>query len=197
MTMRSRTAAFGVIESPDGVLLVANRRGRGRLDWTPPGGLVDRGESSIEALTREVREESGLMATEWPTLLYTAEVQFREIAQPPKAKPKPKKTKPLVFPAWPPPAVEPEPSPRPCDGLSCPDLVCVADLHFDTEMLWDLGPIARASLEGMSPGTPMTSQNLVQNPSSGQSVWGPPENSTSKTLITPQKPSASTSNTVT
>jgi len=82
MTMRSRTAAFGVIESPDGVLLVANRRGRGRLDWTPPGGLVDRGESSIEALTREVREESGLMATEWPTLLYTAEVQFRETDRP-------------------------------------------------------------------------------------------------------------------
>ena len=78
--------------------------------------------------------------------------EIREIAQPPKAKPKPKKTKPLVFPAWPPPAVEHEPSPRPCDGLSCPDLVCVADLHFDTEMLWDLGPIARASLEGMSPG---------------------------------------------
>jgi len=152
MTVRSRTAVFGVTESPQGVLLVANRRRRGKVDWTPPGGMVDRGESSLEALSREVEEESGLMATEWPTLLYTAEVQFREIAQPPKAKPKPKKTKPLVFPAWPPPAVEPEPSPRPCDGLSCPDLVCVADLHFDTEMLWDLGPIARASLEGMSPG---------------------------------------------
>jgi len=76
MTMRNRTAEFGVLESPDGVLLVANRRGRGRLDWTPPGGLVDRGESSLEALTREVREESGLIAADWSTLLYTAEVQF-------------------------------------------------------------------------------------------------------------------------
>jgi 8-oxo-dGTP diphosphatase len=80
--MRSRTAVFGVIESPEGLLLVANRRGRGRLDWTPPGGLVDRGESSLEALTREVREESGLMAADWSTLLYTAEVQFRETDRP-------------------------------------------------------------------------------------------------------------------
>jgi ADP-ribose pyrophosphatase YjhB (NUDIX family) len=44
--------------------------------------MVDRGESSLEALSREVEEESGLMATEWPTLLYTAEVQFRETDRP-------------------------------------------------------------------------------------------------------------------
>ena len=82
MTVRSRTAVFGVIESPQGMLLVANRRRRGKVDWTPPGGMVDRGESSLEALSREVEEESGLMATEWPTLLYTAEVQFRETDRP-------------------------------------------------------------------------------------------------------------------
>ena len=46
--MRRWLVAGAVIEGPEGVLLVQNRRRDGRVDWSPPGGVVDPGEPGIE-----------------------------------------------------------------------------------------------------------------------------------------------------
>jgi 8-oxo-dGTP diphosphatase len=54
----------------EGVLLVQNRRHGGLVDWTPPGGVIDQGESLLEGLTREVMEETGLEVLEWSEPLY-------------------------------------------------------------------------------------------------------------------------------
>ncbi len=59
-----------MIEGPDGLLLVQNRRRDGSLDWTPPGGVIDPGEDVLTGLTREVREETGLEVRSWAGQLY-------------------------------------------------------------------------------------------------------------------------------
>lgn len=58
----------------DSVLLVENVRRNGSVDWSTPGGVVDAGESSIEGLTREVQEETGLSVTKWTGPIYEVEV---------------------------------------------------------------------------------------------------------------------------
>lgn len=68
--------AGGLIQGEGGLLLVANRRRGGHLEWTPPGGVVDRGETSILALGREVAEETGLMVELWSSLVYEVSVEF-------------------------------------------------------------------------------------------------------------------------
>ena len=65
--------AGAVIEGPEGVLLVANRRRNGAVDWSTPGGVVDPGETVLEGLTREVAEETGLVVTAWEGPLYEIE----------------------------------------------------------------------------------------------------------------------------
>src|SRR5690606_22994421 len=68
--MRDWVVGGALILSDEGVLLVHNRRRNGTLDWTPPGGVIDEGESVIDGLTREVAEETGLHVLEWVGPLY-------------------------------------------------------------------------------------------------------------------------------
>lgn len=68
--MREWLVGGGVIEGPAGVLLVQNRRRNGRVDWSPPGGVIDAGETLVEGLTREVAEETGLIVGEWTGPVY-------------------------------------------------------------------------------------------------------------------------------
>ena len=72
--LRHWRVAGGVIMSGASVLLVKNLRRGGRFDWSTPGGVVDPGETSLEALTREVEEETGLRVGVWRGPLYRVEV---------------------------------------------------------------------------------------------------------------------------
>lgn len=73
-SLRRWEVAGGVIVHDRRVLLVANRRRNGAIDWSTPGGVVDPGESPLQALTREVREETGLSVLGWSDRLYEVEV---------------------------------------------------------------------------------------------------------------------------
>lgn len=68
--MRNWTVAGALLESPEGLLLVRNRRPNGSHDWSPPGGVIDEGETLIQGLTREVEEETGLVVTHWEGPVY-------------------------------------------------------------------------------------------------------------------------------
>ena len=59
----------------DNILMVNNSRRGGRTDWSTPGGVIGEGETVIEGLTREVREETGLAVTGWSGLAYTVRVK--------------------------------------------------------------------------------------------------------------------------
>lgn len=64
------------VGGPDHWLLVCNRRRNGSTDWTPPGGIVDPGETVLEGLAREVEEETRVRVTEWGEQLYRVSVDF-------------------------------------------------------------------------------------------------------------------------
>jgi 8-oxo-dGTP diphosphatase len=68
--MRDWVVGGALILSDEGVLLVQNRRRNGSQDWTPPGGVIDEGETLLDGLTREVQEETGLRVTEWAGPVY-------------------------------------------------------------------------------------------------------------------------------
>jgi 8-oxo-dGTP diphosphatase len=76
--VQSFQVAGAIIEREGQLLLVRNRRRNGDHDWTTPGGVVDAGESVLEGLAREVREETGLLVRTWSTALYRVRVEFPE-----------------------------------------------------------------------------------------------------------------------
>jgi 8-oxo-dGTP diphosphatase len=75
VAVRQWLVGSALIENEDGLLLVANRRRDGRLDWTPPGGVIDEGEDVLGGLTREVEEETGLRVTEWEGPVYLVDAE--------------------------------------------------------------------------------------------------------------------------
>jgi 8-oxo-dGTP diphosphatase len=77
--VRSWLVAGAVIEGPLGVLLVANRRRDGAVDWSTPGGVIDPGEGVLDGLAREVAEETGLVVTRWDGLLYEIEASAPDL----------------------------------------------------------------------------------------------------------------------
>ena len=76
--LRHWQVAGGVVTDERGLLLVQNLRRNGELDWSTPGGVVDPGETPVQGLTREVREETGLSVAAWDGPIYRVEVTAPE-----------------------------------------------------------------------------------------------------------------------
>lgn len=72
--MKEWLVAGAVIEGPEGILLVANQRRDGAVDWSTPGGVIDPGEELLDGLAREVTEETGLVVCDWGGRLYDIDV---------------------------------------------------------------------------------------------------------------------------
>lgn len=68
--------ASGIIIQEQQLLLVQNKRRNGSLDWSTPGGVVDPGEEVLEALQREVIEETEVVVDGWSPLVYSVDVDF-------------------------------------------------------------------------------------------------------------------------
>lgn len=72
--MRHWTVGGALIRHSDGLVLVSNRRRDKSVEWTPPGGVIDVGETVLEGLAREVREETGLVVRSWAQCRYRVTV---------------------------------------------------------------------------------------------------------------------------
>jgi 8-oxo-dGTP diphosphatase len=70
----------GLLLAQDQVLLVRNRRRDGRIDWSPPGGVIDHGEALAAGLAREIVEETGLVVERWDGVAYGVAVTFPDLA---------------------------------------------------------------------------------------------------------------------
>ncbi|MCY4271360.1 MAG: NUDIX hydrolase [bacterium] len=71
--------AGGVVFRGDQLLLVCNRRRNDSVEWSTPGGVVDPGETMLEALRREVLEETGISVDAWAGPLYEITVDFADL----------------------------------------------------------------------------------------------------------------------
>ncbi|HEX4868746.1 MAG TPA: NUDIX domain-containing protein [Acidimicrobiales bacterium] len=65
---RPVVAVGAVVVDHDRLLLVRRGRGPAAGQWAVPGGRVERGETLAEAVTRELREETGLEGVVGPLL---------------------------------------------------------------------------------------------------------------------------------
>lgn len=74
--VQAYTVASGIIIEQRRLLLVQNQRRNGSIDWSTPGGVVDPGEEVLEALQREVIEETSVVVDSWSDMLYTVDVDF-------------------------------------------------------------------------------------------------------------------------
>jgi 8-oxo-dGTP diphosphatase len=72
--MRSFRVGGGLVVVDNQLLLAANRRRQGTLEWTPPGGVIDDGETVTRGISREVHEETGLHVPKWDECHYTVTV---------------------------------------------------------------------------------------------------------------------------
>jgi len=68
--------ASGIIIEQQELLLVQNQRRNGSLDWSTPGGVVDPGEEVLDALQREVVEETSVIVDSWSPVAYSVDVDF-------------------------------------------------------------------------------------------------------------------------
>jgi 8-oxo-dGTP diphosphatase len=69
----------GLILGDGGLLLVRNRRRDGSHDWSPPGGVIEDGETLVDGLTREVVEETGVEVLGWDGPAYEVHVDAPDI----------------------------------------------------------------------------------------------------------------------
>ena len=77
--MRSWVVGGGLILGDGGLLLVRNRRRDGSHDWSPPGGVIEDGESLVDGLTREVAEETGVEVLGWDGPVYEVHVDAPDL----------------------------------------------------------------------------------------------------------------------
>ncbi len=71
-------AAAILLDAQGRVLLVGNDwKGQGDVRWTLPGGMVETHESTLDALRREVLEETGLAITGVEHMAYAVHVEDR------------------------------------------------------------------------------------------------------------------------
>ena len=68
--MRAWQVGGALIRHGDGLVLCGNRRRDRSLEWTPPGGVIDHGETVQQGLAREVLEETGLVVESFAERVY-------------------------------------------------------------------------------------------------------------------------------
>ena len=59
------TTVFAVTEDQKVIVLPCNRRAIGEVTLTMPGGMIEDGESQLEGIQREFKEETGYVSKEW------------------------------------------------------------------------------------------------------------------------------------